>query len=288
MRDINVSVIIPFYSNVKWLEEAIDSVLSQTYKDCEVIVINDGSKENLDSIVKKYSNDIVFINKENGGPASARNIGIEMAKGKYIAFLDSDDIWLENKLEVQVKYMEETGAIFSHTSYTTFGSDNTITSVASITSGKAYPSILAKCVIATPTVMIRADVLKSNSKFRFNKDMRYGQDYYLWIQIALEYDIHAINTPLCLVRMRGTNAAKRARVQLKVKAMILEYMKSDTHYRINTIPKTIQYAYELCNWSNSRIEKMEKYKINNYWIEIISKALYFPSWIVFKRLSNKI
>ena len=86
-----VSVIIPFYAGVDWLSEAVDSVLLQTFKDYEIIVVNDGSPENMTEFLTQYSNKIKYIKKENGGPSTARNVGIDAAIGKYIAFLDSDD-----------------------------------------------------------------------------------------------------------------------------------------------------------------------------------------------------
>src|SRR5690606_30977259 len=107
------SVVIPFYSNVNWLMEALNSVQEQSYKNIEVLVINDGSKENVSLIKDKYDMDLRIINKENGGPASARNLGIEKSSGKYIAFLDSDDIWLPDKLQRQIKFMEEKNSIWS-------------------------------------------------------------------------------------------------------------------------------------------------------------------------------
>ena len=87
-----VSVVIPFYSGSVWLEEAILSALSQTYRPYEVIVVNDGSKENIDSIIEKYSKKVKFIFQENKGAAAARNKGMRESKGDIGAFLDSDDL----------------------------------------------------------------------------------------------------------------------------------------------------------------------------------------------------
>lgn len=103
-----VSVIIPTYNRKDYVTEAIDSVLNQTYKDFEVIVVDDGSTDGTGEILKeKYRNKIRYFYKENGGCASARNYGIRNALGKYIAFLDSDDKYLPKKLEDQVGILEE-------------------------------------------------------------------------------------------------------------------------------------------------------------------------------------
>lgn len=105
MKEPLVSVVIPFYSGLNWLEEALESVNNQTYKNKEVIVINDGSSENTEKIFSKYDT-AREVKKVNEGPAAARNTGISESKGKYVAFLDSDDIWMPRKLELQVESME--------------------------------------------------------------------------------------------------------------------------------------------------------------------------------------
>ena len=93
-KPASVSVIIPFYNETGWLSEAIESVLRQTYPIHEIIVINDGSKEDVSALLNLYEGKIKYFYKENGGPSSARNLGINLATGDYLSFLDSDDVWL--------------------------------------------------------------------------------------------------------------------------------------------------------------------------------------------------
>ena len=112
-----VSVIIPFYSHIDWLYEAIESVLAQSYPIHEIILVNDGSKEDMTEFLKKYGDKIQYIYQENAGPATARNNGIKRATGDYIAFEDSDDIWLPTKIEKQIAFMEETSAKWSHVGF---------------------------------------------------------------------------------------------------------------------------------------------------------------------------
>src|SRR5690554_2836035 len=97
-----VSVIIPFYNGVEWLCEAVQSVLDQTYKNFEIIVVNDGSPEDVSGLLSKYGNKIIYRYKENGCAATARNLAMEIATGEYLAFLDSDDLWLPAKTEKQI------------------------------------------------------------------------------------------------------------------------------------------------------------------------------------------
>ncbi|SDZ17601.1 Glycosyltransferase involved in cell wall bisynthesis [Proteiniborus ethanoligenes] len=102
-----VSVIIPVYNGDKYIGSAIDSVLKQDYPNIEIIIIDDGSTDNTESIVKAYGNKIKYFYKENGGEASARNHGLKVAKGEFIAFLDCDDLYRKDKISKQVKTLLE-------------------------------------------------------------------------------------------------------------------------------------------------------------------------------------
>lgn len=104
---VKVSIIIPVYNGERYVSEAIDSVLNQTYKDFEIIVIDDGSKDDTLNILRMYGEKIRWESQENKGQASAINEGIKMAKGKYIAYLDADDVCLPERLKIQVKYLDE-------------------------------------------------------------------------------------------------------------------------------------------------------------------------------------
>lgn len=97
-----ISVIIPVYNCEKYIDEAIDCALSQNYKPVEIIIIDDGSTDNSAAIAKRYKKKIRYINQNNKGPAAARNAGIKIATGEFIAFLDADDLWPENKIELHL------------------------------------------------------------------------------------------------------------------------------------------------------------------------------------------
>lgn len=105
-KEVKVSVVIPTYNSVRYVTVAIESVLAQTFKDFEILVIDDGSTDNTREVLEKYASPIRYLYKPNGGVSSARNYGIENARGKYIAFLDADDLWLPEKLERQVALLE--------------------------------------------------------------------------------------------------------------------------------------------------------------------------------------
>jgi glycosyltransferase involved in cell wall biosynthesis len=97
-----ISIILPTYNRAHCVTRAIDSAIYQTYKNIELIVVDDGSTDNTEEVLKKYTDKVVYIKQGNAGASAARNTGISKAKGEYVAFIDSDDVWLSNKLEKQV------------------------------------------------------------------------------------------------------------------------------------------------------------------------------------------
>lgn len=102
-----ISVIIPVYNREKYVSEAIESVLKQTYQFLDIIVIDDGSTDKSAEIIKSFGSKIRYFYQENSGISSALNHGLKVAKGEFIAFLDSDDLWTENKLNLQIKVLKK-------------------------------------------------------------------------------------------------------------------------------------------------------------------------------------
>lgn len=109
-----VSIVVPTYNRARYVIQAIDSVLAQTFRDYEIIVVDDGSTDNTKEILQSYNDKIRYIYQTNKGVSAARNTGICVAKGEWIAFLDSDDIWLPDKLEKQMKNADSEDVIYSH------------------------------------------------------------------------------------------------------------------------------------------------------------------------------
>ena len=118
-QDKLVSVIVPVYNGEKYIEDTINSVLSQTYTDWELIVVDDGSSDGTRDKVRRFLSERVRLVEfgENQGAAKARNAGIELARGRYVCFLDADDLWMSEKLERQVAFMKRTGAVFAFSGY---------------------------------------------------------------------------------------------------------------------------------------------------------------------------
>ena len=155
---IKISVIIPFYDNFNLLQKAIYSVQSQSFKNYELIIIYDNpeDKENiklLKEFVKKKKIK-VLINNKNLGAGLSRNKGIRKAKGEFVAFLDSDDIWRKNKLQIQYNYMKKNNLSISHTSYDLFDENNRFLQKR-LAKKLNYFDLLKSCDIGLSTVMVK-------------------------------------------------------------------------------------------------------------------------------------
>ncbi len=222
-----VSVIIPFYNNIEVLHTAINSVLDQTYKNVEIILIDDYSSNSLDQIKKYLLIEKVkyFRNESNKGPGFSRNVGIENSSGDYLAFLDADDTWLNNKLEIQLNYMQKNNYLFSHTSYFRNNQDNgKIKKIRSGFINYVYPIPIFFCRIATPTVMIKKKLI---NEYKFDKDLRYLEDTYLWYNLSKITKLHGFNNFLAKVNMSKDSSFNQKNKILKSYKIILKKLKNE-------------------------------------------------------------
>ena len=179
-----VSIITPLYNSSEFISQTIEHVIRQTYTHWEMLIVDDCSTDDSSAIVQKYAKKdkrIEFIQlKKNAGAAIARNKAINLAKGDYIAFLDSDDLWLPNKLEVQLHSMEARKSTFSHTSYALFDEKNNPLNTRTICNEWiAYKDLIKYNWIGTSTVMYNATVLGKH----YMPDLRNRQDWALWLRL---------------------------------------------------------------------------------------------------------
>ncbi len=281
-----VSVIIPFYTGVLWLKEAVQSVLDQTYKNFEIFVVNDGSKEDMSGFIKEYGDKINYIYQANSGPGLARNKAIEKATGKYIAFLDSDDLWKPEKTKLQIELMERTSAMWSHTNVENFfdGTNKSVKISKTKYKGDISKISSISLPIATPALIIRKDCFDNNPNIRFAVNMRYGQDSFLYRQLSYLYPIENLNEYVTLVRKRGGEkgvaAGSRARVQLKANRQTFEYIKANQTQRppLIWISRLSYRYYYYCDKFISSMEGVEGIKGNRY--EWLSRVLYAPMYFL--------
>ncbi len=213
-----VSVVIPTYNSAQFLGEALQSIFSQTFDDYEIIVVNDGSTDDTESVVKLYINRIKYIYQENGGPAKARNRGIKESSSKYIAFLDADDIWLPSKLEKQVlmfRQRPELAMIF--TAVLILRADGVSPSKYDkrklLMKGNIARNIFLHSGVATPTVMVQKEIFDKIGLFE--EDLRIGEDDNMWIRIAANHQIELIDEPLVKCRFHPDSLTKDKRKLLE-------------------------------------------------------------------------
>ena len=167
MSKILVSVIIPSHNSSNYIQKTIDSVLCQTYKNFEIIIVDDGSLDNSVEIIKKYAlldkRLVLFDLKSNFGVSYARNFGISKSKGDYYCFLDSDDLWDKDKLKLQLSFMQKNNFLFSFTSYNLINSKNmVIKKKIKVPYLVNYKGLLKENSIACSTVMISKSICSSD------------------------------------------------------------------------------------------------------------------------------
>ena len=209
-----VSIIIPVHNSSVFLEEAIESVLSQTYKNWELLIIDDHSTDNslniIDAYIKKEQRIKGFFNIAQTGVSVARNIGINNARGYYIAFLDSDDLWDNRKLEMQIAFLEKTNADFTFTAYRKLNEKREISrSFIPVRKKITYKILLKSNFIGCLTVLLKKEIL---CDLQFINEKH--EDYILWLQLAKRgAKILGLNMPLAYRRIhKGSISYKKSEV----------------------------------------------------------------------------
>jgi len=196
-----VSVIIPTYNRGWILKEAIDSVLAQDYKGFELIVVDDGSTDNTREILDSYGRDIIVLRQTNQGVSAARNRGIAEARGRLVAFLDSDDIWLPRKLLRQVDFFNSTPAAVVNQTEEIWIRNGVRVNPKNRhrkPSGMIFERSLGLCLVSPSAVMIPKNLF--NAVGVFDENLPACEDYDLWLRISCRYPVHLIDTPLILKR----------------------------------------------------------------------------------------
>lgn len=201
-KNPTVSAIIPTYNYANYLPEAIESVLKQTFMDIEVIVVDDGSTDNTPQIVKKYlTNPLVhYIRKKNGGQASAKNRGIIESKGKFIAFLDADDIWFPRKLEKQMPLFSDpkVGVVYSKRILIDEQGREKPFEHPKLYRGNVLNQIFINNFVCFSSSIIRTECFKKYGNF--DESLPMAIDYDLWLRIGVNYHFDNVNEPLVKYR----------------------------------------------------------------------------------------
>lgn len=214
MNNELVSIIMPAYNAEKYIEEAIESVIEQTYETWELIVVDDASTDGTAAIAQECATKDSRINLirlvKNGGVANARNVAIENAKGRFLAFLDSDDLWLSEKLERQLSFMREKNCAFSFHSYRHFSEKEVSNKLVSIPEVMCYEDALCGNYIGCLTVCLDRTKLKP-----FTMPRERHEDYITWLNILKDNGICAYGLQEGLARYRIGNGGTVSSNKLK-------------------------------------------------------------------------
>jgi glycosyltransferase involved in cell wall biosynthesis len=208
-----ISVIIPTYNSANFISEAIGSVLHQTCSDYEIIVIDDGSTDNTKEIIEKYFPQVKYFYIPNQGVSRARNYGIQMARGEFIAFLDADDLWLPEKLEKQLEVFkadQELMMVFTENlDFDTDGFRKTLYwKKERLMKGDVVKNIFLYSNVTTSTVMVRRQVFWEIGCFE--ESLKAAEDDNLWMRIALKFRIHLLDEVLVHYRWTEDSLSRSA------------------------------------------------------------------------------
>jgi glycosyltransferase involved in cell wall biosynthesis len=224
-----VSVIIPTHNRLVLLREALDSVAAQSFQDFEVIVIDDGSAERIEASIAHHATRPRVIRQRNLGPAAARNRGIEAASADIVAFLDSDDLWLPQKLETFVGYLADHPEL-----QIAYGPMSPIDADRTPVPGRTKPchagwiteQLFTSSFVHVPAVVARRTLLQAAGGFR--EDFPVCEDYDLWLRISVDQPFGLVEQPLALRRLHeGRLSKSRMSRNLEVKArMLREFYQS--------------------------------------------------------------
>lgn len=193
-----LSVVITTFNRRAFLPQAIESVLNQDYRVEEIIVVDDGSNDGSYEVVRRYP--VRYVWKENGGISSARNLGIKLTKGEYLAFLDVDDCWLKKKVSTQIEAMEKEGYKISYTDEIWIKDGKRINQKKKHRkySGLIYDKCLPLCIISPSSAIIRREVFEDVGYF--DEDLPVCEDYDMWLRISAKYSVLFIDKPLIVKR----------------------------------------------------------------------------------------
>ena len=258
-----VSVVIPTYNRKNIIPRAIESVLNQTYKNFEIIIVDDGSTDGtIDFLTNQYDSKLKCVLQKNQGASSARNRGINEAKGKYIAFLDSDDEWVASKLETQMAFLEKNPeiALLCGKTYRSDDIKKTNSYLTKKIIGNLFTTLYSHSFVSTPTVIVKKNILDQVGGFDIN--YKSAEDFDLWLKITHDYKCAFLPGLVAIVNREGDNLSTD-KITLHIHALeILE-----KHYDKNRIPPLV-YKKAISNscialgrnyLSSGQIAKAKKY-----------------------------
>lgn len=222
---MKISVIMPVYNGEKYLNEAIDSILNQTFKDFEFIIINDCSSDNTDDIIKSYKDDriVYLVNEKNLGISDTLNRGFSVAKGEYVARMDSDDIALPDRFEKQVAYLDANQNVgVCGSNAIVFSEDNEYITTLPVEHKDIFFELYFSSQLIHPTVMIRKNVLDSLDCL-YDRSWNGREDYELWTRLIQITKFHNIKQPLLRYRVHSSQITSNKKPDYIEKTAEIKY-----------------------------------------------------------------
>jgi len=279
-----VSVVIPTYNRANIITDAVNTVLKQTYQNFEILIIDDGSTDNTENIIKEIQDQrIKYIYQENNGPAKARNNGIKHSKGEYIVFLDSDDLWHPELLEKHIKILNANsniGMVSNHSLYKTFDGQYIRKKTCQAKNNKEYLRYILtepdKAYPGPSTTMFKRECFEKVGYF--DETLDFCEDWDMCFRVALFYEFHCINETLTYVRVHQ-NSLSRTREVEKFRNSYLKFLQKAFE---NT--SLLQEAlYNFVSNKHTLFSCLIKCKLLNIKNKAYSNALWsIGSWALYK------
>lgn len=220
-----VSVIVPVYNRERLVTETVASILQQTYRNIEIVLINDGSTDDSLEVIRALEQEhpdiIRIIDQKNQGQTIARNQGIRNARGKYIAFLDSDDLWVPDKLERQIPLFNEgVGLVYGGVEFINELGETTGFDACDLSmQGNIYLQLLVKNRMTGGSVVILAEALEKVGLF--DPEFKAAENWDLWVRICKEYEARLVNKPVVKYRLHQSNMSKDVKLMQDAKRQIM-------------------------------------------------------------------
>lgn len=246
-----VTVIIPAHNDGAFIEQALESVLGQTFQDFDIIVVNDGSTDDTEQRLAKYRDKITYIYQECSGPSAARNCAVRAARSPLLAFLDADDQWMPTKLEKQVHFAEANPAFGIVTTDVEWFNErgiinSSLKSIYPISSGFVVEKLIFHNWVSTSAAMVRRECFGRAGWFDEGRGV-YGEDWMMWIQIAAQYPVQFLDEVLTRRRARSDSFGQRnAEAQFQNLFRNLQKLQSSIPQLADRPELFREAAYRIC------------------------------------------
>ncbi|MFH1413960.1 MAG: glycosyltransferase [Candidatus Omnitrophota bacterium] len=267
-----VSVIIPTYNSGRYIEEAVASVLNQTYTNYELLIVDDGSTDNTVELLKKYKGRFRYYYQRNQGIVAARNLALENSTGEFVAFLDADDLWLPEKLGVQMRVMrEQPNLAFVYSCVYTIDESGKTIRYWDNKDEKImdFNRLYDKNFICCSSVLLRRSCLERSG--RFDPRVKMSQDWDLWLRLAKNFNFKFINQFLAKYRIHPSNISTR--YEDRIRAIFFILSKPEISGDFSWLKRTIRRAIVYCRWGDYLYRQEDKRKAGFIYLRA---ALTFP------------